>query len=251
MTRLHELLAEQRPIIAASFTDRDLGTTPQELAKKGLDLAEFRIDLFRSWDETHIKSVINRYTGLAAVATIRSENEGGGSRGRTDDDRLHLFRLLAAEADALDIELNSRIIVDEVIRAAHENGKLAIVSFHDFQRTPDLSELNALLARANTLGADIFKIASYIQSYKDLQVLAEFTIQNGSKNQLVTIGLGPKGVMSRIFFPALGSRITFSWAGEITAAGQLETFRTFELMRMFYPEYNESKIMELGLMEVA
>jgi 3-dehydroquinate dehydratase I len=251
MTKLNELLAMRRPIIAASFTDRDLGITPQELARHGLDLAEFRIDLFRSREETHVKSIISRYAGLATVATIRSENEGGGSWGGSDDDRLRLFRLLATEVDALDIELNSRPIVDDVVRAAHENGKLAILSYHDFQRTPDLSELNTLLVSANAAGADIFKIASYVQSDKDLQILAEFTIQNGSRNQLVTIGLGPQGMMSRIFFPALGSRITFSSAGETTGAGQMETFHTFELMRTFYPGYNESKVIELGLMEFA
>lgn len=63
--------------------------------------------------------------------------------------------------------------------------------------------------------------------------------------------MGGQGVKSRLFFPALGSLVTFAFVGRPTAPSRLEFDQTFELMRLLYPDFNERKMVELGLMEGA
>jgi 3-dehydroquinate dehydratase len=70
----------------------------------------------------HVLDIVRQYAGLPTIATIRSSDEGGGWRG------------LAAEAKGA--------------------GKVLILSFHDFERTPSDEVMLDLLREAKARGAD-------------------------------------------------------------------------------------------------
>ena len=152
----------------------------------------------------------------------------------SEQERLSLFKKIIPEVNAVDIELSAETILPEVVQAAHAAGKIVILSYHNFDRTPALKELNGIMDKAKSLGADIVKVATLATQQEDIQALAGFTIAHAKKN-IVTIAMGSEGTLSRVFFPALGSLLTYAHIGQPTAPGQLGYVELFELLRKFYP----------------
>jgi 3-dehydroquinate dehydratase-1 len=221
------------PRIAVPFRD---GTPQERIAEArrlGMDIAELRIDLFSSRSADAVSAEIGRFQDVPILATIRSAAEGGDWNG-DDDERLALYKAVLPQVAAVDVELSSSTIAHAVVKAAHELERCAIVSFHDFERTPSAAELDDLANRVHNAGADIVKVAALCRTPEDLLTLAEFTLRHREKG-LVTIGMGDVGLLSRVFFPALGSLLTFASFGEGTAAGQIPLEETATYLRCFYP----------------
>lgn len=240
MNTLISLLDEGVPLTAVGF----VGNTPVkvivEAKNKGLDIAELRVDHYSSSNSADVISEINKFSNFHTIATIRLENEGG-KWNQSEEQRLKLFRAIIPHVDAVDIELHAESILPLVIQEAHDKNKLALVSYHNFIETPSLGFLQSIVNDAWSKGADLIKVAVQIDSLDSLQVLAELTLSNKDK-RLITIAMGSEGLISRVFFPALGSRITFSYIGTPTAPGQLKFDELFQLLREFYPRFNQKKI---------
>lgn len=247
MNKLKQLLGTEVPLIAVGFADKTESRVIGAAMQSGLDVAELRIDLFTSFESTYVVSEVKRFSPLPTVATIRVRDEGG-KWPSSEKARLSLFRTIIKYVDGVDIELAADEILSDVIRLAKAEKKLTFVSYHNFESTPGLVELEAIARRAKQVGADYIKIATTANGPKDLRTLAAFTIANAELG-LVTIAMGSKGLTSRLFFPALGSRLTYAYIGQQSAPGQLRFEDTFELMRKFYPEFNQRKIVDLELME--
>ncbi len=190
---------------------------------------------------------VRKFQRFPSIATIRSEIEGG-SWTLSEAERLKLFKLVIPEVSAVDIELSAKSIIKEVVQTAHKHKKLAVISYHNFDGTPSLKILEDTMKKAISSGADIVKVATLAIKREDVQLLAEFTLRNRSKN-LVSIAMGTEGSISRILFPSLGSLMTYASLGQSTAPGQLDYESTFDLLRRMYPKYNEEKITSLKLIE--
>ncbi len=249
MIKIGKLTLNGTPRIAVVFRDN----TPQDLLRKakenGLDVAELRIDQYTSFDRNHVLKEISKFKNFPTIATIRSHKECGGWN-LSEKQRLSLFKAILPKIDAIDIELSSKEILDQAVKAAHSAGKLVIISYHSFDQTPKADVLNKIFEQAKSLGADIVKIATMALNRTDIQTLAAFTIANSGKN-LITIAMGTQGVISRIFFPSLGSLMTYASLGEPTAPGQLHYDMTFDLLRILYPKFNQEKIEKLKILENA
>lgn len=221
------------PRIAVPFRDRTPQERIAEARRLGMDIAEVRIDLFSSRCAEDVLEEIDGFQDVPVLATIRSAMEGGGWNGN-DDERLALYQAVLPQVAAVDVELSSSAIVDRVIAAAHEHDRCVVVSFHDFTQTPPAAELDDIANRAHDAGADIVKVAALCRLPEDLLSLAEFTLRHREKG-LVTICMGDVGLLSRVFFPALGSLFTFASFGDGTAAGQVPLEETATYLRCFYP----------------
>ncbi|HEY5595278.1 MAG TPA: type I 3-dehydroquinate dehydratase, partial [Nitrospiria bacterium] len=64
-------------------------------------------------------------------------------------------------------------------------------------------------------------------------------IANATKD-IIVIAMGVEGALSRVFFPALGSLLTYAYLGQPTAPGQLGYKELFELLKKFYPKFNQA-----------
>lgn len=235
------------PRVAVSFKDGVSAQTIDDIRAFGLDIVELRIDRYSSFDTLYVLKEIRKFKDFPSIATIRSEKEGG-EWDLSEAKRLELFKAIMADADAIDIEFSAKTIAHPIIEAAKKSKKLVFVSYHNFDRTPEASKLEQVLTGSKEIGADVVKIATLALCPKDVRLLAEFTINHASKN-LVTIAMGSEGLVSRIFFPALGSLITYAFLGQPAAPGQLDYKSTSELLRKLYPKYNEDKINSLELLE--
>ena len=231
MIRLGGIELGEVPRIAVVFT----GGNAREVldTARGFDIVELRIDLFPSLAERHVLERMAAFKDSATIGTIRSKAEGG-KWDLPEAQRLDLFKAIAGEAGAVDIELSSREIVDDVIAIAHAQGKLAIASYHNFERTPPYADLESVVREAKAKGADIVKIATHCSAPSDLKALARLTVLNHESN-LIVIGMGAAGAASRVFFPALGSLMTYACTGAPVAPGQYAMADMVRYMETFFP----------------
>lgn len=187
---------------------------------QGADILEIRLDTFDDLTDAGVRKGLKRLkelTSLPILLTLRSKKEGGAAD-ISDKERLHIISAAIGYADIVDIELGARSIKESVIDLAHKNGKRVIVSYHDFKATPGLKALRDIIDRARSAGADLVKIAAFAKKKEDVKRLAGLLIDS---NDLVIIAMGPIGAPSRIFFPVLGSRITYGSVTGKTAPGQI------------------------------
>ncbi|MFC1752823.1 type I 3-dehydroquinate dehydratase [Thermoproteota archaeon] len=214
------LAAIKQPRIVVPFKDQVKPDRIRYAFTTGCDIAEIRIDLFDNEDPAHILKEIMKFRKYPSILTIRSKSEGGRWTG-DEHDRLTLYRRFISSINAVDIELSATEIFNDVVKVADDHNKTVIASFHDFNQTPDINELTAVIKQARAKGADIVKIATMINKPSDIQQLALVLIEHSDTN-LVVIGMGPKGKITRVFFPALGSMMTFAQLDKQTAPGQLD-----------------------------
>jgi len=246
---LSDLLQRATPLIAVSFSDTETDDDIAEAIAAGLDVAELRIDRYSSVSRDYVMAQVQRFAALPTIATIRTAAEGGDWEG-TEDERLRLFMAVLPEVDGIDIELSSDQILPELVAAAKAQDKVVVVSNHNFEYTPTAKTLEAMATDAKSRGADYVKISARAKTLDDVRTLARFILDNTAQG-LIVIAMGPHGPISRIFFPALGSRLTYAAAGQPPVSGQLTFSETFAMMREFYPDFNGEKIISLQLLEDA
>jgi len=182
-------------------------------ALKGIDFAEIRIDKM-AVEVEDVKKIFNQHPKL--IATCRP--------GRVDDKKRKELLLVAIEAGAafVDVEVESD---DEykntIVEKARSAGCLVIISYHNFEKTPQRVELEHILNWCFDSGADIAKIACRVNSEKDNARLLGLLNETRS---LVVAGIGDKGKISRVVAPLLGSPFTYASliAGKETAEGQID-----------------------------
>lgn len=219
-----------RARVAVPFRDDATTAGVQALVARGLDVAELRVDLFASREPAHVLAALPAFADVPTLVTIRAASEGGGWSA-PEGERLALYRLLVPRTDAIDVEIASPV-AREAIATARAAGKLAIASFHDFERTPDADALAARVEAGRALGADVVKIAAQVHAAADLRALARVLAERDDAGPgLIVIGMGDAGVASRVLFPALGSLLTYAAAGTQTAPGQLGLDEVVALLR--------------------
>lgn len=181
-------------------------------ALEGVELAEIRLDAMDA-DAKDIERIFSMPAKL--IATCRA--------GECSDEKRHMALLKAIESGAsfVDIELEAeeeyrKVLLDN----AKNKGCKVIISHHDFEGTPGKDELEKIVKNCFESGADIAKIACKVNSEKDNARLLGLL---GSDKQIVVIGMGEKGRITRLAAPLLGSPFTFAalGKGKETAEGQM------------------------------
>jgi 3-dehydroquinate dehydratase-1 len=105
-----------------------------------------------------------------------------------------------------------------------------IMSYHNFQHTPDLDTLLGKFVQAEQLGADVAKVAVMPQDPQDVLTLLGAT-QRASQTlgvPLISMSMGGLGATSRIMGWIYGSAATFAVGKSSSAPGQIavEELRT-------------------------
>ncbi len=199
------------PRIVAVIVDGENTKAIAAAKKNGADLLELRIDCLKR----------------QVIATIRSKAEGG-KYNLKDAERLRIFKAIMPLVDAVDIELSSKRILKDVIKEAHRFKKRVIVSYHDFRNTPAEGQLSAIIKNSRDAGGDIVKIAAFAKDKRDIIRLASLNI---SHNDIITIAMGRLGVVSRLFFPMLGSLLTYCSVTKSSAPGQMPLKTAAKLLK--------------------
>jgi 3-dehydroquinate dehydratase I len=152
-----------------------------------------------------------------------------------DPQRLDILkRAIMSGAVYVDVEIESSLdFIGEVSRIAKERRTHFIVSYHNYDETPQREELLEILRTCYESGADIAKISCTVNDRSDAARLLSLYDEPGRK---IVIGMGDSGKITRLAALELGAEFTFAALSEesATAPGQL-TFRELtELQNKLY-----------------
>ena len=199
-----------------------------------VDIVELRADfLEKCFDIEYTIEVINSINDIISVPliyTFRTHKEGG-EKEISIENYISLIKgvLESGTVDLIDIEMfTGDEIVSELTKYAHKCGVRAIVSNHEFTKTPLKIDLILRLVKMQTLGADIAKIAVMPKNKNDVLTLLEATAEAHEEYMdipIVTMSMGKYGMISRMTGEVFGSTMTFGCVGKASAPGQIEANR--------------------------
>lgn len=202
------------------------------MSSNNTDLIEWRIDFFDQVEDAEklvetAKKLRQVMSEMPLLTTFRTHFEGGVKK-LSEEEYFDICRVLIKEkaTDLLDLELFRKTSkLKEIIAEAHENNIYIIMSNHDFDKTPETSELERRLTLMKTYGADIAKIAVMPNSARDVLnlLLATDNIKYKLNCPLITMAMGDLGKVTRISGEVFGSCLTFGTVGDASAPGQIES----------------------------
>ncbi|MEN8223672.1 MAG: type I 3-dehydroquinate dehydratase [Acidobacteriota bacterium] len=184
---------------------------------KSAELTEIRLDLNDFSDE----ELITIFTSSAkTIATCRP--------GRfTEEERIRkLILCMESGASFVDIELETeKNSFKRISELSKKYNCSLIISHHNFEKTPPLSELKDIYSYCSEKGADIIKISTLVKDPGDNAKLLSLygNSENSGIPPLIVIGMGEKGKITRVSAPFLGAPFTYASTGrgKETAEGQI------------------------------
>ncbi|MFW6065050.1 MAG: type I 3-dehydroquinate dehydratase [Candidatus Natronoplasma sp.] len=197
-----------------------------ELAKSSKsDIFELRVDALENYDVDDLRDTDKRY-----VITVRKKEEGG-IRKISEEKRLRIFEeFLTVEPSFIDIEFRSEII-DEVLELVDGTSTSSIISYHDFERTPNIDQMNEIFEKMKSKDPDLIKIVTFCKTPKDNSKILEFLLD---RSNLVSFCMGKEGMISRIFSLKYCPMTYGSLSERETAPGQLSVEELNEVKEMLY-----------------
>jgi len=211
-------------MICVSIAERSAEACLKALS--GLDFAEIRMEGMNLTVED-IRTIFSQ--PLTLMATCRPGIMEDGQR------RDLLINAIEAGARYVDIEAGSDSRYRQpIINTARAYGCRVIMSFHDYSKTPPLKTLKQIISLCFAEGADIAKIACKVHSERDNIRLLGLLDREKSEGELVVVGMGEQGRITRIVAPLLGSPFTYASLaeGKETAVGQVSKNKLENIMRL-------------------
>jgi 3-dehydroquinate dehydratase type I len=191
-------------------------------------LVEVRLDLLKP-DLQKIETLAMQCRQW--IATCRPGNH-------TEHDRTVLLAAaIRAGATYVDIEYEAepayRLALTDL---AKQYRCRVIISYHNFESTPDINTLNQIIRHSTVMGANCVKLAVTANSPADC---ARVMSLYGQHNGLVAFAMGEAGKITRVAAPFLGADFTFASIDEahLTAPGQL----TASQMEVIYRILNQNR----------
>lgn len=209
-----------------------------------LHMVEWRADFYEDVMDT--ESILNVLSGLRTTLgeipllfTFRTKNEGGEQS--IAKDAYTIMNKTVAESgfvDAVDVEVFfGDAVAQENIKNIHRAGVIVIGSNHDFNKTPDYSDLLYRLRKMQDIGVDIPKIAVMPTSKADVITLLSATQEMYTKyadRPFITMSMSGDGVISRLCGEVFGSSMTFGAVGQVSAPGQIPVEQLNTVMKVLH-----------------
>ena len=200
----------------AHITFADLQAVVSEL-----DMIELRLDLLQFSDKEYQQI----YTfEKDVIATYRKGNL---------DDKIRIKALqkqMIWGAKYVDIDINNDIdFIKDIFLLAQQYKCKTILSYHNFEQTPDTKELELLIKKSKQLGADYTKIACMANTQKDVARILSLYENN---THLIAFNMGVIGRISRLASLYLGADFTYASFSEdkMLAEGQF-TYKALKRMQ--------------------
>jgi len=194
----------------------------QQLVEKA-EMVEIRLDLLRPTVE-EVQQLFAVH-GEKMIATCRPGYHM----------ELERTNLLKAAIDAgcayVDLEIDASVFfLDCLIPYAKAKNCKLILSYHNYEETPDCESLELNIIEAKACGADMVKIATMVNTPQDM---ARLLALYGHHQNIIVVGMGEKAKISRPASLFLGAPFTYvSPDGvEATAPGQFSESEMRELLR--------------------
>lgn len=198
-------------MICVAISDKNIENCLSALER--IEMAEIRLDL-TGFNTEKIKKIFSLPKKL--IATYRPAKV-------SDQERLEKLKLaIKAGAKYVDLEYESKEKYrKELIDYAHHNNCDAIISYHNYKKTPDVEELYGILKECFEYGADIAKIVTTARTNLDNSKI--LTLYN-YPGRIIAFCMGDLGKLTRVIVPFMGAEFTFASMdeGDATAPGQIK-----------------------------
>ena len=192
------------------------------------DLFELRLDALFARSEEFTGTI--RDLGAPLIITARHPREGGVNQ-LSAQKRRALFLGFLPHAAYVDIELRSARTFAAILQEARVKNLHTIISFHDFNETPSHSRLDEIARLAQSLGADLLKIATRTDTPAQLTRLRDFFLRKRQGMNIAAMGVGGLGRISRIEFARCGSVLNYAHLGNPQVEGQLSIAELRRILR--------------------
>ena len=201
----------QKPLLCVTVT----APTTAELRRRrdevaDADLIELRLDSVADPDVTGALAGRHR----PVVVTCRPTWEGGGFTGSEEERKRLLADAFALGAEYVDLEWQGHF--DDVIAA--RGGRGVVLSSHDFEGMP--ADSASRLQAMRSTGAEIVKLAAKMNRLADCVPLLDLGAQARGHGDLILIGMGECGLVTRVLAGRFGSAWTY--AGQLRDIGQAD-----------------------------
>jgi 3-dehydroquinate dehydratase-1 len=208
--------SKTRRIVGVIFSRPDFQRALRMRTPPGL--FEVRLDSLA----LHLDSIQDEIRELPAplIITARHPREGGAND-LSSHERQRLLLAFLPHAAYVDIELRSAGPLAAVLDAARAQKVGIIGSFHDFTSTPGPRQLDRIGAEAHSLGADILKVATKVDTLPQLERLIAFFERQRRSTTIAAMGIGRLGRTSRLEFARRGCPLNYAHLGGSRVAGQL------------------------------
>ncbi len=225
--------AERTPLVCVPIVGRSVAALLEEISflrAAGPDLIEWRADFLdapadpRQW--LAIATQLQAAAGeVPLIFTWRSVAEGGQSVTIDAAGRCEIHTAMAASGLFSLVDLESALDAtyrDPIVQAARRSGTAVILSRHDFTATPPVETMLEWFSLAQQLGADMAKVAVMPREDDDVLALLAATAQASRllRIPLISMSMGARGALSRIFGHQFGSTVTFAAGAAPSAPGQ-------------------------------
>ena len=186
------------------------------------EMAELRLDKIQP-KLSEIQKLLK--FDIPIIATCRSEKYN-------DEQRFEILKIAAKNGAAyIDIEIESTEDYCEKLKEiARKNNCKIIISYHNFEKTPDINELKNIIEQAKKHNADLIKIVTTAQTNND--VIRLLSLYETEKN-IIAFAMGELGKSSRIESFKLGAPFIYAAfeEGQESAAGQMSMLQVNEILK--------------------
>ena len=219
-------------------TVEDILSQVKDAVQAKVDLVELRPDMWMKESDLHgdeylptivriVEKVHSRYADMPMLFTWRTIGEGGETP-LCSDNYSNLLQAIVDQnlVQAIDIELFTYTEeIGSIIKQAHQQGIQTVMSYHNFQSTPDIETLHVFAERMVSVGAQVIKFALMPSTNDDVLSVLQFTKELTERYpQLprITMSMGQLGQMTRTCGNVFGNCLTFGTLGQASAPGQVE-----------------------------
>lgn len=225
-----------RDIICTCVGEQDSSKCADALKKCGF--AEIRGDLCRL-KTSEIQNIISEHPNLIFTYRITPETESVA--------REQMLAAINSGAAYIDIQEDAPAkLFEEVKKTITENGTCKlIVSYHNFECTPQLSELEAIVQKCKNKGANLVKIVTTASNISDAS--AVLRLYRKTPGNLIAFAMGSAGRFTRIASLYLGAPYTYCSYLSPTADGQYSWTEMNKILDskcygFHIPSMNDSKL---------
>lgn len=215
-------------IVVSAFDELSLDTICKINSQNIFDVVEIRLD--QLIQENELKAKITSIT-KPLLLTCRHPKEGGDNNISEPLKRVSIIEPLLSHASAIDIEISTANEMKNLITEAKSKNIQVVLSYHNFETTPNLAELKTIATEAKDKGADIIKIATTTNTIQELITLLTFS-ENGSIENLSFMGMGKFGMSSRLVAAQSGSVLNYSAIAETSIEGQWQLAAYREALKL-------------------
>jgi len=176
------------------------------------DFIEVRLDYLENLGELADLAAHGKTSKIATDKSSRTETE----------QRQMLLSAAKSGFEYVDVELSTQQL-KHLVKELKAQGAKPIVSFHKVDGSLDISELNSVLEREISSGAEVCKIVVTAKRMEDNLTALNFMSTSSGKAKLVCFCMGEHGKVSRLLSPLFGGFFTFASLeqGSETASGQM------------------------------